>query len=308
MSDHAGGRTDGLPQFVVIGAQKSASTFLQDQMTQHPAIEIAPGEVRAFEDPWYSPESVAGLADLFTGPATLVRGIKRPDYLGRRDVTDRLAQHLPDAKILVVLREPIARAVSAYYHYVRHGFAPLLPIDEAFTALLDGTITGHPRAAEILDYGRYGEHLGRFQERFGRDQVEVFDQVPLTRDPAPSLRRAFIAVGVDPDFTPVKPDRVSNRGVYSPLRLRLLRTKNRRVYRYTPDLSRREPRTPSPAGWAYNAAVVATDRLVLSRFDSGRPAELSPAVRARLVDYYAQDAPSLREALAGTGVDPDWIS
>ena len=230
MNQHAPARVEGLPGFVVIGAQKSASTFLQEQMAQHPDVEIIPGEVRTFEDPWYSPQSVADLPSLFEGPPSLVRGIKRPDYLGRPDVTERLARHLPDATLLAVLREPIARAVSAYYHYVRHGFAPLVPINQAFNALLDGKMAGHPRAPEILDYGLYGKHLRRIQERFGREQLVIFDQQPLTRDPGPSLRRAFTAIGVDPDFTPVRPDRVSNRGVYSPVRLRVLRTKNRRVY------------------------------------------------------------------------------
>lgn len=308
MSDYEPARVEGLPSFVVIGAQKSASTFLQEQMSQHPGIEIIAGEVRTFEDPWYSPQTVTELPSLFEGPPSLVRGIKRPDYLGRPDVTERLARHIPDATLLVVLREPIARAVSAYYHYVRHSFAPLVPINDAFTALLDGGMKDHPRAPEILEYGLYGRHLRRLQERFGHDQLVIFDQRLLTRDPGPALRRAFTAVGVDPDFTPVRPDRVSNRGVYSTLRLRVLRTKNRRLYDYAPDLSLREPRKPSPAGWVYNAAVVAADRLILSRFDSGRPAELAPAVRARLQEYYDADAVVLREVLDGSMPRPDWLS
>ncbi|HYO39130.1 MAG TPA: sulfotransferase domain-containing protein [Nocardioidaceae bacterium] len=300
----------GQPDFVVIGAQKSASTFLQDQLAQHPQVEIAEGEVRAFEDPFYSPEAVASLPRLFSGDASVTaRGIKRPDYLGRPEVAQRLRRHLPDARLFAVLREPVARAVSAYYHHVRHGFVPLMPLDDAFEALLAGRLVAdYPRSAEILDYGRYGAHLRRYLDLFPRDRLMVFEQKSLTADPAGSLRRAFEFLDVDPTFTPTTTSLVSNRGVYAPVRLRLLRTKNRFVYDYTPTLDRRRPRRPSPFGWAYNASVVAVDRLVLSRFDSGRPAELSRPVRARVSAYYDGDRALLADLVVDMpAADAAWL-
>lgn len=297
-----------LPDFVVIGAQKSASTFLQDQMAQHPDIEIAEGEVRVFEDPFYSPEAVAGLGSLFHDPGARVRGIKRPDYLGHPEVPARLRQYVPDARLLLVIREPVARAVSAFYHYVRHGFVPLMPLDEAFEAFLEGSLVStHPRSAEVLDYGLYGKHLQRYLEHFPREHIAVFEQKSLTGNPQASLRRAFELVGVDPAFVPDSTTSVSNRGVYSPFRLRLLRSKNRFVYDYTPTLDRRVPRQPTPWGWLYNASVVGLDRTVLSRFGATRPPELSPAVRSRVEDYYAADSRLLAELVAGTGVEVPWL-
>jgi len=298
----------GLPAFVVIGAQKSASTFLQDQMAQHPGIEIAEGEVRFFEDPFYSPDAIAALPDLFERPAVdTLRGIKRPDYLGRPEVAERLHRHLPDTLLFAVIRDPVARAVSAYYHYVRHGFLPLLPLDEAFEALLAGGATSsptsmatrYPRAPEILDYGLYGKHLKRYLGYFSRTQLMVFDQTGLTGDPAGSLRRAFEFVGADPEFVPTATTSVSNRGVYSPRRLRLLRTKNRFMFDYTPTLDRRYPRRPSPVGWLYNAGVVGVDRLLLSRFDTGRPPALSADLQARVHAFYDEDRAVLSQLLVG---------
>lgn len=301
------GGSSGLPDFVVLGAQKSASTFLQDQMAQHPAIDIAEGEVRCFEDPFYSEQAVADLPSLFHGPPGAVRGIKRPDYLGHPEVPERLHRHLPDARLFAVIREPVARAVSSYYHYVRHGFVPLLPIDEAFRALLAGDLgRDYPRAPEILDYGLYGRHLSRYLDHFSRDRLMVFEQKALTGDPDHALRRAFEFVGVDPDFTPTR-SAVSNKGVYSPRRLRLLRTKNRFMYRYTPELDRRFPRRPSPAGWLWNASVVGLDRVVLSRFDSGRPPALSPELREQVSSYYDEDRELLRRVVAGNDVAAGWL-
>jgi hypothetical protein len=301
----------GMPAFVVIGAQKSASTFLQDQLSLHPEVEIPDGEVRHFEDPFYAEGAVAELPRLYQRPAAgTVRGIKRPDYLGRPEIPERLHAHLPDARLFVVLREPVARAVSSYYHFVRHGFVPLKPIDEAFAALLeDQWVTAYPRSREVLTFGRYGEHLRRYLALYPADQLMVFDQRELTSDPPASLRRAFEFIGVDPDFPVAERTlTVSNKGIYSPFRLQLLRTKNRTRFRYTPQMDRRYPRRMTPWGWLYNAGVVGLDRTVLARFDEGRPPQLSEATRARLAAYYHDDELELARILEDRGPLPQWLA
>jgi hypothetical protein len=300
----------GMPAFVVIGAQKSASTFLQDQMSLHPQVEIAEGEVRHFEDPFYSAGAVSDLPSLFSTPeGSAVRGIKRPDYLGRPEIPGRLHEHLPEAKLLVVLRDPVARAVSSYYHFVRHGFVPLRPIDEAVRALLAGEwADSHPRSTEVLSFGMYGEHLTRYLEHYSAERIMVFDQAPLTKEPQAALRRAFEFIGVDPDFAIAEStNKVSNKGVYSPARLHLLRTKNRTRFTYTAARDRRFPKRMTPWGWLYNAAVVGLDRMVLSRFDDGRPPELSPQSAAALADYYAQDLSKLADLLPLWSVQASWV-
>ncbi|MBZ5739742.1 sulfotransferase family protein [Nocardioides mangrovi] len=300
----------GMPGFAVIGAQKSASTFLQDQMSLHPDIEIPEGEVRCFEDPFFSAGDADRLPELYHSPVgAAVRGIKRPDYLGRPEIPGRLHDALPDLRILVVLRDPVARAVSSYYHFVRHGFVPLLPIDQAVDALLAGTWDAdYPRAPEVLTFGRYGEHLDRYLGLFPADRIAVFEQVQLIKHPQETLRSAFEFVGVDPDWPlPEQSVRVSNRGVYSPARLRLLRTKNRTRFTYSDSMDRRYPRRMTPWGWMYNASVVGADRLVLSRLDPGRPPELSEETRHALDDYYASDLDVLRGLLPTWGLEPSWL-
>lgn len=295
-------RLTGLPGFVILGAQKSASTFLQDQLSQHPSIEIAAGESRHFEDPEYSRGAVADLPALFSRPQPgVIRGIKRPDYLGRPEVAARIAQHLPEARLFVVIRDPVSRAVSSYYHYVRHGFVPLMPLSVAFRRLLDGELQDvYPRAGEILTYGLYGQHIERYLQYFDRDQLMVFEQSSLTRDPMGSLSEAFRFLEVDPSFRP-QHEQVSNRGVYSHLRLRLLRSKNHIQFRYTPDLDRRYPRRPGPLGYLWAGAVVTLDRQLLARLDRTRPPALAPDVAGELRRYYAADAARLRSLLPDSG-------
>jgi hypothetical protein len=299
-----------MPDFVVVGAQKSASTFLQDQLDQHPCIEIAPGEARHFEDPDYQTGAVDRLPALFTSRSPQIRrGIKRPDYLGRPEIPERLHRHLPSAQLFAVLREPVSRAVSAYYHYVRHGFVPLMRIDEAFDALLENRLVDrYPRSEEILSYGLYARHLRRFGELFPSDRIMVMYQDNLIADPASSLRSAFEFLDVDPSFVPGSAASVSNRGVYWAPRLRLLRTKNHVTFRYTDNLDRRYPRRVGPAGWLWNASVVGVDRMVLSRFDSGRPPPMSEATKQRVQDYYAADTDDLAQILDSSVGPIPWLA
>lgn len=308
---HAASQARGsMPSFVVIGAQKAASTFLQDQLSLHPDIEIPDGEVRHFEDPFYAGGAAASLPELFERPVgEAVRGIKRPDYLGRPEIPARLKEHLPDARLLAVLRDPVPRAVSSYYHFVRHGFVPLRPIDQAVASLLAGEWDErYPRAPEVLSFGRYGEHLDRYLTLFPPERILVFDQRELITQPQAALRRAFQFVGVDPEFTlPERSGKVSNKGVYSPLRLRLLRTKNRTRFSYTPERDRRYPKRMTPWGWTYNAAIVGVDRLVLSRFDEGRPPPMSAQTRRALEDYYAEDRELLRGVAETLGISLEWL-
>lgn len=295
-------RRDGLPSFLIIGAQKSASTFLQDQLSQHPSIEIPVGESRHFEDPEYDRGGVAALSALFRSTGTeIVRGIKRPDYLGQPLVPARIAHHIPKARLFVVLREPVSRAVSAYYHYVRHGFIPLLPVNDVFDQLLAGGLSDrYPRAAEILSYGRYGEHLTRYLEHFRPEQFLVLAQDRLISQPSAALHQAFEFIGVDPEFVTTQTGTASNRGAYSPVRLRILRSKNRFRYSYSPALDRRSRRRLSPVGLAWSAGVVALDRSILARLDPGRPAALDESIAQRLRDYYAEDEVVLNGLLEPT--------
>jgi Sulfotransferase domain len=308
--ERAGATPDGMPSFVVIGAQKSASTFLQDQLSLHPEVEMPEGEVRHFEDPFYSQGAVADLPSLYVRPPTgIQRGIKRPDYMGRPEIPARLHEHLPEARLLAVLREPVARAVSSYFHMARHGFVPLAPLDEAFKALLDDAwVAEFPRAPEVLTFGLYGEQLSRYLTLYRPEQLLILEQRELITDPRTKVREAFSFIGVDPAFrVPEEAIKVSNKGVYSYGRLRLLRTKNTTRFTYSPGMDRRYPKRMTPWGWLYNAAVVGLDRTVLSRFDDGRPPSLSDRVRADVRDYYADDSQVLRRLLEGRGIHPDWL-
>ena len=119
-----------LPNFVIIGAQKSASTFLQVCLSEHPDVFMPPGETPFFESPDYENSDISRLESLFNNRSESKLGIKRPSYIGKPEVPKRIEYHLPDAKLIAVLRNPIDRAVSAYFHYINNGFIPCINLEK----------------------------------------------------------------------------------------------------------------------------------------------------------------------------------
>jgi hypothetical protein len=285
--------------FAIIGAQKSASTFVQVCLSEHPSVALPAEEARHFEEPWYSQGAESELCGLFAGSATgAVRGIKRPDYLARDGVPERLARHNPDLRLIVVLREPIARAVAAYYDYMRLGLLPLKPVEDGLQAIIDGSISGHPRASDILDYGLYARHLDRYLEVFPAERLLVLIQDDLMADPRAELAKVFGFLEVASDFDPPSIDRRSNRSVYSLSRLRVLRTRNRWMFDYSDDRSRRTAKRLRGLPWLWVAGVTAVDRHVLSRLIPATRPQIGPDVAARLGDFYSSDLARLEQLLS----------
>jgi hypothetical protein len=293
-----------LPQFVVIGAQKSGSTFVLRALGEHPKVYMPPAEVRFFEDPDYGDGDPAPLEALFEdAPPGAVRGIKRPGYLARPEVAARIHRHVPDARLIAILRNPIDRAVSAYFHLMRTGFIPIRSLEDGLARILDGQYrSAHVKAAEIVEFGLYHEHLSRYLDLFDRQQLLVILFDDLRSRPHDAVRQAYRFIGVDDSHQPaaLARDRAvnPNPGMYSLPRLRVNAVGASFRYRYDERRTRRWTRARrTPVQRAVTRAAETLDRHVLSRvFPADRP-EPSPALRRRLVELYAPDVERLEALL-----------
>jgi hypothetical protein len=283
-----------VPHFVILGAQKSASTYLSTVLNSHPGVYIPTYEVRFFEDPDYSPD-LSALEAMFRGKEHLMLGIKRPDYLARPEVPARLKHHLPDVRLVALLREPVSRLVSAYYYYIKLGFLPPVPINEALPAILRAYPNLPRRQWELLEYGRYGTHLTRYSDQFAPERLLVLiqddmrDAVQLTFDTVCDFLELPRLASVP------KPNR-TNSGVYSIARLRLLRQRNRFFYR--PD-----PRSGSldvnltPLNYLLGSAITAADRYLVAPFCNNRPPKLDTSLVDTLREFYADEIGAVEQII-----------
>lgn len=286
------------PDFVIIGAQKSASTFVHQCLAAHPEVYMPAREVTAFESPDYERGAVARLEAELARESARLHGIKRPNLLGTPGAAARLRRHAPDARLIAVLRNPVERAVSAYFHYMSDGFIPLRPLGEGMRALLDGAYDRRwPRAREILTFGRYHHGLEAYAHYFARGRVLVLLHEDVTRDAPAALRRVADFLGIAPEFEARRLAARPQAVVYHLGRLRLLRARNPLRFRYNPARTRLEQRRFNALGNGLAGAVTALDRLLLARlWPASRPA-LPADLRARLQALYAPDVRALEQLI-----------
>lgn len=212
MSPGAGlpGRADrpgrlALPDVVVIGAMKCATSAVHTYLDAHPEVCMSrPKELNFFtgspvaphDDPstWWRTgqwhRGVEWYAAQFD-PDAAVRGESSPGYTSPNapEVAARMASVVPDARLVYLVREPVDRAVSQYAHHVRDGAEPR-PLAEA---LLDP-------GSQYLARSRYLERLEPFLARFDRAQIHVVVAERLAADSGREMAAIYRHVGVDPDW------------------------------------------------------------------------------------------------------------
>ena len=164
-----------LPDFMIIGAQKSASTYIQQCIAEHPEVYLKKGETALFEEKYNFNKKFEDFKNTFAkGINKKAYGIKRPNYLAIDNVPGRIANHIPGIKLIVVLRNPVDRALSAYYHYMRYGFIPVFPIHEGLPKLIRGEYKQkYPRSKEIINFGFYYNHISRYLQYFNDNQLLI---------------------------------------------------------------------------------------------------------------------------------------
>lgn len=123
----------------------------------------------------------------------------------------RIAERLPDVKLIFLLRNPIERAYSHYYYHLYTG--------KAATSASFENVVRDPDSAfrrEILRLGRYDRQIPRFDEHFRRDQMKIVLQEDLKEDTASAVQDVYRFVGVDASFTPATDTHNATKNPTSP--------------------------------------------------------------------------------------------
>lgn len=290
------------PDFIIIGAQRAASSWLNEALRRHPQVVSPRREVPYFEDPWFN----HGYDPLRRIAAKVgqdqVWGFKRPNLLGLRECPSRIQAVAPRVKLLVTLREPIQRTVSAYNLYVRSRFLPPYPLNDGMRRLLSGDVdTRYPWAQEIISFGLYASHLARYRKHFPEQSFFVVLDDDLSRDSAATLRAAFQFCGADATRSVVAPHR-RNEGVYSPVRIRVHRFAARAIHsRHSDGLHMRTRLGLFPRAMA--SGIRWADRVLLEPYTRNLPERLDQDVRQALNERFRPEVDDL-EILLGRSLDP----
>jgi hypothetical protein len=203
------GRVGNLPNFIIIGAQRSGTTSLYNYLIQHPLVApVLLKEVHFFDLNfdrgllWYLAHFPRlSIKSMITGEAS-------PYYLFHPLVPHRVAQILPNVKLIAVLRNPVDRAFSHYKHERSQGLEPLLWEDairkeSERIAGEEDKLTQNPayysfnhRHYSYLARGRYAEQLRRWLEVFPLEQFLILQSENIFVDPSKALNQCCEFLGI----------------------------------------------------------------------------------------------------------------
>ena len=201
-----------LPDFLGLGTQKGGTTSLHQLLSAHPQVHLpAAKELHYFDlqpnqpPDWYAKQFEHSSPEQLCGEIT-------PFYLFHPDVPARIQALLPNVKLLVLLRDPVERALSQVFHARKRGFEPLEPAS-AIAAEADRLASGDPNHLQKHSYvarSRYVEQLERYEALFPNSQMLVLQSEALFREPEPIWQR--LQRFLELDTMPMPPLPVANAG------------------------------------------------------------------------------------------------
>jgi hypothetical protein len=275
-------------------------------LKEHPEILMPEDETPAFESPDYEENGINELVALSKVCDRSKFGIKRPSYFASAEVAGRIRKHIPGAQLFAVLRNPVDRAVSAYFHNVKYGFIPPLPIERGLKKILsdESFRSRYKRAEEIIRFGHYAEHLSFYESFVEAGRLQLFLHEDVIGNPLACIQSAYARLGVRSDFIPTNLDGRPQSVTYSLARLRFISFFNPLRFRYNSDKTRLSVRYTDAKLTKILRGVDVVDRQILARIFGNRKPSLSADLRASLSSIYSLDAQSVRRAL-GRNL-PDW--
>lgn len=279
-----------MPNFLIIGAMKAGTTALYSYLEQHPEVYMSPvkepnffsfeGERLDFRAPQdqegINRTSVTDIEDyraLFRGARGKVAiGEASHWYLYHPRAPERIKRHIPHAKLIAILRNPVDRAYSQFLHFVRDGQEPLTDFAQALREE-ESRVRDHWAFGRYASRGFYYPQIRRYYDLFDRGQIKVYLYEDLRTDALALLQDVFRFLEVDPAFVPALSVEPNVSGIPRNRILHTMLTRSRR----TKDVLRRH----LPARMLRYANEIKNRNLI-------KP-QLSPELRHQLTEMYRED-------------------
>jgi Sulfotransferase domain len=206
-----------LPSMLVVGTQRGGTTSLFRTLRQHPHflgpihrkgvhffdVEYA----RGFD--WYRGHFPLSMAGRRRG-AHVVAGEASPYYMAHPLAGSRIVQHLPDVRLVALLRDPVERAYSAHAHERARGFEtedfetalalePARTTGERERVLAEPGYQSHAlQHNAYLARGHYVDQLEDLASLVGRDRLLVLDSHRFFSNPEREIGRLLDFLGLPP--------------------------------------------------------------------------------------------------------------
>lgn len=181
----------GLPDFLVIGAQRAGTTWLYNQIKEHPEICLGKHRKEIFFFNRYYNRGVDWYKSHFAHCRNeQIIGEVTPSYIEGENIAKRIYELIPEAKLIAILRNPIDKV---YSHCKKRVID--LGLEPSFLVDINTYI-------ERADIALYYKQIKRFLKYFPEDRIKILIFEEMVKNPDKNIRGVFNFIGVDSEFAP----------------------------------------------------------------------------------------------------------
>ncbi len=198
--------TTKIPNFIGLGAQKAGTSWIHACLYEHPQTFMPVEKELHFFSRYYC-NGTEWYESLFTRyPPDKISGEFSPTYLYDEQTPKRIHKHHPDIKLLVCLREPVSRTVSAYRYAIQTG---MIPHDMSF----DDVIERYPAYRE---HSCYYTQIELYLQFFDKEQLLITLYEDIFQDPYDFIQHIYEFLSVDSNFRPTMAEQKVNASRSAP--------------------------------------------------------------------------------------------
>jgi len=288
-----------LPNFFIVGTAKAGTTSLHRYLRQHPQVYMSPVKEPSYFADEIRPEYLSPAfarhirrqpqkwpvldweeyQELFHAVENeRAIGEATPSYLWAQTAARNIHSRIPDARIVMMLRDPAERAHSQYLHHLAEGFTRY-----TFRQQIDECRRSSDRLLSIihpfLEFGLYYEQVNRYLELFPREQIRIYLYEEAWRSPG-FFADLFRFLDVDTGFRPDTSHKALERRAPRLVAARYFLTR----YEMWPRLKAFVPQAFKPG-------------LRRLAFRHGAGLAMDPTDRQYLIGYYREDIGKLASLL-----------
>lgn len=285
--------------FVIAGVQKAMTSFLKLYLNETRDVYMPKGETKVFQHDVYSKEMICEVENELAKHNTKLTGIKRPDYFAENGCAKRILDHNKDMKIIVILRNPINRLISAVYHYMRHAMIDIQNIDELITRIINNDELSY-NERRIRDYSFYADSIREYLRFYNPENIIFLIQEKET--PQSLVDKCLNFLGIEETVT-VDKNRYVNAGIYNKKILKL----RHKVLRLTYDFAENDRYTEPKRNFVFKTIYrlyLFGEKIALKVMDNSKD-HISDELKQGLYSMYQEDMVMTAE-LVGFNVEV-WI-
>lgn len=198
-----------LPNTILLGAQKAGTTSLFNWIGQHPDVFAPPGmkDYEFFSRDDVFSQNLFSFSKAFSRHSNekiILHGCTNYIYFSKKS-SERISQTIPDARMLLVLRNPIDRAYSAYWDARKVAVETCLSFEDAID--LEQKRIEHGNFKEIssltyISHGFYARQIEWYYKVFSKDKIKIILFDDIKNSPLDTIREIFYFLEIEENFQP----------------------------------------------------------------------------------------------------------